>query len=112
MKTRKSAKSLSFFLAAILTLPVILLPACQTENDKSQNDTTNPAGNTGAESTVSPTEDPYAKYNDDLGVYNFNGEEFKIQIYENINVNNRVDTEEENAESESFIYTLSPIRLR
>ena len=37
-------------------------------------------------------------YNDSLGEYNFNGEDFKIQTFENENVHLRIDTEEENGD--------------
>lgn len=59
--------------------------------------------NTGAKETIAvqteeTTIDEFAKYNDDLGEHNFDGETFTIAIYLNINTNNNIDTEAETGE--------------
>ena len=43
-------------------------------------------------------EDPFAKYADELGEYDFKGGEFKIQTFYNENVHNNIDVPEENGE--------------
>lgn len=48
--------------------------------------------------TEETTIDEFAKYNDDLGEHNFEGENFTIAIYLNINTNNNIDTEAETGE--------------
>jgi hypothetical protein len=95
-------KTLALVLAAIFALT-----ACQNpnksenqENEKSGNinENENKDENKDGNAAEITAEDPYAKYNDELGEYDFNGEEFKIQMFENENVHNHIDTPEENGE--------------
>jgi hypothetical protein len=82
----------------VLALILSLLIACGDQGGNSDN--TNNAGEApdAAEDSVESeetTEDPFARYADELGEHDFGGADFIIQTFENQNVHNRVETEEE-----------------
>ncbi|MCL2772218.1 MAG: hypothetical protein FWD71_02615 [Oscillospiraceae bacterium] len=88
----------SITIIIILILSVLFIISCKSSASNSvSNLVDNQDGNSDVnnETAETTTEDPLAKYNDGLGDYNFNGEEFKIQIFENENVHNHIDTAEE-----------------
>lgn len=81
-------------LLMVLSLSILLTLSCQN----AVNDTTNNTPNVGGEDTdnaESIPEDPYEKFKDSVGEHNFNGEEFKIQVFDNANNNLTVDVETE-----------------
>ena len=87
----------------MLTLSVALAAACgdpETNSPIRDNTGSNADGQNSDDIVEPPTEDPYAIYKDGLGdeEYDFNGEEFKIQIFENVAVRNNIDTAEQNGD--------------
>ena len=90
----KKITVIGFVLAVILSLFVSCGDA-KTGGDEAVADQ-NPEK--GADIGENAPEDPFAKYDDDLGEYDFGGEEFAIQIFPNENVHNNIDAPEENGE--------------
>ena len=86
-------------LTAILILSP-LIASCNAANEPSgETDSGANEGDGGAaEENAQANEDPFALYSDELGEYDFGGDEFIIQMFENENVHNHIDTEEENGE--------------
>ena len=86
--------------ACIIFLLILIMPvlfSCNSPENNNANQKIQEQNNIPEEeaSKTVKNEDPFAKYNDELGEYNFNGEDFKIQTFENQNSFLRVDTEEE-----------------
>ena len=80
-----------------LVLLFIFLSLLSCEKNNKENDV-NDVTNKSEETVEIISEDPYAKYEDELGEYDFKGEEFKIQTFEDVNIHNIIDTEEETGE--------------
>ena len=91
MKKRYFVSAILFIL--ILTLISASFSSCSKNN--AEDDDVNGETKSNAEISETTTENPFAKYDDNLGEYNFKGEEFKIQTFEDVNIHNRIDTEEE-----------------
>jgi len=89
-----------FIIAALIILP-LLTASCQSPDTNAGSregpDTLADSQDVGGADENIP-EDPFAIYKDGLGEYDFNGDEFKIQIFENENVRNNIDAAEENGE--------------
>ena len=97
MKNKIIIKSIMLVMFCILAL--LLTMACQSPKTESENSDNADVNNENAdEISETEPEDPFAMYNDGLGEYNFNGEEFKIQIFYNENVHNNIDIPEETGE--------------
>jgi hypothetical protein len=96
MKTTK--KRYLVCLTIISALSLTLFSSCQTAGDDTLNGNLDSADTTTQIDSETEPEDPYAKYNDELGEYDFGGEEFKIRTFENENIHNRVDTDEANGD--------------
>ena len=103
MKNKQATFSRVLSAIFIAVIMLSLLSACQTPEENNENANNN-QGTISADAEINENageiaeEDPYAKYDDDLGEYDFNGEDFKIQTWLNENINNHIDTEEETGE--------------
>ncbi|MCL2813249.1 MAG: hypothetical protein FWD23_01470 [Oscillospiraceae bacterium] len=82
----------------IFVLSIAILVSCGEDNTGRGEATANQNPGKSADTEEAAAEDPFAKYSDSLGEYDFDGEEFKIQIFPNENVRNSIDTPEENGE--------------
>ncbi|MCL2158250.1 MAG: hypothetical protein FWH48_02460 [Oscillospiraceae bacterium] len=94
---KKNLKLIALAMVFALLMPVFA--SCAENKTGDKGDATGAQGpgedNNPGEAA---TEDPFAKYDDGLGEYDFKGEEFKIQMFENENVHNHIDAPEENGE--------------
>jgi len=98
MKNIPRAKPILIVLALVLS--AAFAAACTGPKANPESPTQSPGenGQDGGGIAEPTTQDPLSIYDHDLGEYDFGGEEFKIQIFENAAVRNNIDTPEQNGD--------------